>query len=117
MRRDGDVLVVGGGLLSCGAVRRVLPAGLPPVAVAGYAAHGALPDAVASCQLESLLQAHHPDLPLVHWLVDTGLATAYWLAAQAAGIVAAPLHLADVAVAELVHGRLPVPGRQPTPID
>ncbi|MDG4764742.1 amino acid adenylation domain-containing protein [Solwaraspora sp. WMMD406] len=111
MRRDGDVLVVGGGLLSCGTVRRLLPAGLPPVAVAGYAARGGLPDAVASCQVESLLQAARPDLPLVHGLVGTELAAAYWSAARAAGIVAAPLHLAGTAVAGLVAGRLPVPAR------
>ncbi|MFY1698648.1 amino acid adenylation domain-containing protein [Solwaraspora sp. WMMA2101] len=106
MRRDGDVLVVGGGLLDCGTVRRLLPAGLPPVAVAGYAARGALPDAVASCQVESLLQAARPDLPLVHGLVETELAAAYWSAARAVGITAAPLHLAGTAVAELVAGRL-----------
>ncbi|MDG4772428.1 non-ribosomal peptide synthetase [Solwaraspora sp. WMMD792] len=109
MRRDGDVLVVGGGLLSCGPVRRVLPAGLPAAAVAGYAARGALPDMVASCQLESLLQADRPELPLVHGLVDPELAAAYWSAARAAGIAAAPLHLGDTAVAELVDGRLPAP--------
>ncbi|WFE29897.1 amino acid adenylation domain-containing protein [Solwaraspora sp. WMMD791] len=106
MRRDGDVLVVGGGLLTCGTVRRLLPAGLPPVAVAGYAARGALPDAVASCQVESLLQAARPELPLVHGLVRAELAAAYWSAARAVGITAAPLHLAGTPVADLVAGRL-----------
>ncbi|MFV2087857.1 amino acid adenylation domain-containing protein [Micromonospora sp. LOL_021] len=106
MRRTGDVLVVGGGLLACGTVRRDLPAGLPPVAVAGYAARGALPDAVASCQVESLLQAARPDLPLVHGLVEPELAGAYWSAARAAGLTAAPLHLGDTTVADLVDGRL-----------
>lgn len=106
MRDDGDVLVVGGGLLSCGPVRRVLPAGLPAAAVAGYAARAALPDTVASCQLESLLQADRPELPLVHGLVDTELAAAYWSATRTAGTTAAPLHLGDATVAELIDGRL-----------
>jgi len=106
MRDDGDVLVVGGGLLSCGPVRRVLPAGLPAAAVAGYAARAALPDTVASCQLESLLQADRPELPLVHGLVDTDLAAAYWSATRTAGTTAAPLHLGDATVAELIDGRL-----------
>ncbi|MEV6596185.1 amino acid adenylation domain-containing protein [Actinoplanes sp. NPDC051346] len=89
MRDRRDVLVVGGGLLHCGPVERVIAAGLPAAARPG------LPDTVASCQLESLLHATTPGLPLVCGPVDADVAAAYWDALDAAGVGAAPLHLLD----------------------
>ncbi|ROP28843.1 non-ribosomal peptide synthetase/type I polyketide synthase [Couchioplanes caeruleus] len=89
MRDRRDVLVVGGGLLHCGPVERTIAAGLPAVARPG------LPGTVASCQLESLLHATTPGLPLVCGPVGAASAAAYWDALDAAGVRAAPLHLLD----------------------
>jgi predicted amino acid dehydrogenase len=86
MRARGDVLVVGGGLLDCGETVREAAAGLPAI-------ERHLPGAIASCQLESLLHAAVPGLPLVAGPVTPEWAAAYWDALDAAGIEAAPLHL------------------------
>lgn len=93
MERAKDVLVVGGGLLSAGTVERRVAEGLPAAAVAGYLAQPMVPDTIASCRLESLLQASGADVPLVHGPVDATTGLAYWEAAEATGIRAAPLHL------------------------
>ncbi|MFI7078994.1 amino acid adenylation domain-containing protein [Micromonospora sp. NPDC049903] len=93
MRRDRDVLVVGGGLLHVGPTSRSVPVDLPSAAIAGHAAALGLPGTIASCQLESLLRAGTPTLPLVHGLVDESTATAYAAALAGAGITAGPLHL------------------------
>ncbi|GIJ76936.1 amino acid adenylation domain-containing protein [Micromonospora phaseoli] len=93
MRHDRDVLVVGGGLLHVAETTRTVPADLPPAAIAGHAAGFGLPGAVASCQLESLLRAASPTLPVVHGLVDDSTAATYAQALTEAGIGAAPLHL------------------------
>ncbi|MGW0503460.1 amino acid adenylation domain-containing protein [Micromonospora sp. NPDC003241] len=93
MRRDRDVLVVGGGLLHVGPTSRTVPVDLPSAAVAGHAAALGLPGTIASCQLESLLRAGTPTLPLVHGLVDESTAAAYAAALAGAGITAGPLHL------------------------
>ncbi|QOC95386.1 amino acid adenylation domain-containing protein [Micromonospora craniellae] len=93
MRRDLDVLVVGGGLLQVGRTSRSVPVDLPSAAIAGHAAALGLPGTIASCQLESLLRAGTPTLPLVHGLVDDPTAAAYAVALDAAGITAGPLHL------------------------
>ncbi|MEU9984067.1 amino acid adenylation domain-containing protein [Streptomyces sp. NPDC050856] len=98
MRRRRDVLIVGGGLLSVGETEQYVAEGLPPAAVAGYAARSRLPGTIASCRLESLLHATVPGLPLVHGLVDGARALAYWEAVQTAGVRAAPLHLLGHAV-------------------
>ncbi|HZX39286.1 MAG TPA: condensation domain-containing protein, partial [Streptomyces sp.] len=95
MRRQRNVLVVGGGLLALGDAERRIADGLPSAAVAGYAARSWIPGTIASCRLESLLHAAMPRLPLVHGLVDAPLARAYWDALEAAGVRAAPLHLLD----------------------
>ncbi|WP_239082460.1 non-ribosomal peptide synthetase [Actinoplanes teichomyceticus] len=88
MRAHADVLIVGGGLLDCGPATRTAAAGLP------VAAHpGRLPGTVASCQLESLLHAVTPGLPLVCGPVSAAQAASYWEALDAAGVGAAPLHL------------------------
>ncbi|WP_230859620.1 non-ribosomal peptide synthetase/type I polyketide synthase [Actinoplanes aureus] len=92
MRDRRDVLVAGGGLLDCGPTERSVAAGLP------VAARPGLPDAVASCQLESLLHAVTPDLPLVCGPVSATDASAYWDALDAAGVAAARLHLLDTVV-------------------
>ncbi|MFH9265116.1 amino acid adenylation domain-containing protein [Streptomyces sp. NPDC017546] len=88
-----DVLVVGGGLLSVGPAEREVAEGLPAAAVAGHLARPMVPDTVASCRLESLLHASGAEVPLVHGPVDAATGLAYWEAAEATGIRAAPLHL------------------------
>ncbi|WP_405638421.1 amino acid adenylation domain-containing protein [Streptomyces sp. NBC_01178] len=93
MDRVKDVLIVGGGLLSVGPVRRQAAAGLPAAAVAGYLARPMVPDTIASCRLESLLHASGAAVPLVRGLVDAATGLAYWEAAEATGTRAAPLHL------------------------
>ncbi|HEY1015309.1 MAG TPA: hypothetical protein VGE07_21565, partial [Herpetosiphonaceae bacterium] len=95
MREAGDVLVVGGGLLDCGPSQRIiyLPAGAERLRALVSAQ--VPPQASASCQLESLLQAADPTLPLIHGLVGQEAAERYWQAVPAAGFGAAPLHLED----------------------
>ncbi|NEE34553.1 hypothetical protein G3M53_55090, partial [Streptomyces sp. SID7982] len=93
MERAKDVLVVGGGLLSAGRAERQVAEGLPADAVAGYLAQPMVANAIASCRLESLLHASGAAVPLVHGPVDAATGLAYWEAAEAAGIRAAPLHL------------------------
>ncbi|MFJ9112488.1 amino acid adenylation domain-containing protein [Streptomyces sp. NPDC102283] len=93
MERAKDILVVGGGLLSAGPAERRVTEGLPAAAVAGYLAQPMVPDTIASCRLESLLHASGADVPLVHGPVDAATGLAYWDAAEATGIHAAPLHL------------------------
>ncbi|MEU5328836.1 non-ribosomal peptide synthetase/type I polyketide synthase [Streptomyces parvus] len=93
MERAKDVLVVGGGLLSAGPAEREVAEGLPAAAVAGYLAQPMVRDTVASCRLESLLHSSGAAVPLVHGPVDAATGLAYWEAAEAAGIRAAPLHL------------------------
>ncbi|MFB7369836.1 amino acid adenylation domain-containing protein [Streptomyces sp. NPDC056222] len=99
MRERRDVLMVGGGLLSVGSVERRTAPWLPPAAAAGYAAQTWLPGTIASCRLESLLHAAHPELPLVHGLVDAELALAHWRGMEALGVEAGPLHLLGHTVA------------------
>lgn len=93
MERAKDVLVVGGGLLNVGPAERQVAEGLPAAAVAGYLARPMVPDTIASCRLESLLHASGAEVPLVHGPVDAATGLAYWEAAEATGIHAAPLHL------------------------
>lgn len=93
MDRAGDVLVVGGGLLSIGAVERRVADGLPAATVAGYLAQPSIPGTIASCRLESLLHASGADVPLVRGPVGAATGLAYWAAAEAGGTDAAPLHL------------------------
>ncbi|MBA2445601.1 MAG: hypothetical protein H0V49_09755 [Nocardioidaceae bacterium] len=93
MERQGDVLVVGGGLLTCGPSEQKPADDLVMLADAEQFLGLRLRDTIASCQLESLLQAVRPDLPVVHGLVDIPLALAYWEALAVAGVEAAPLHL------------------------
>ncbi|WP_066366924.1 hybrid non-ribosomal peptide synthetase/type I polyketide synthase [Herbidospora mongoliensis] len=75
-----DVMVVGGGLLSMAGIERRLAEDVPAPWI---------PGTIASCRLESLI-----DLPVVHGLVEPDQALAYWRAITAAGVHAAPLHLA-----------------------
>lgn len=109
MGRARDVLVVGGGLLSVGTVERQVADGLPAAAVAGYLAQPSLPGTIASCRLESLLHASGADVPLVRGPVGAATGLAYWVAAEAGGTDAAPLHLLthtiDVAMARQIPGR------------
>ncbi|WP_062347510.1 hybrid non-ribosomal peptide synthetase/type I polyketide synthase [Herbidospora yilanensis] len=80
-RARRDVTVVGGGLLSMPGIERRLAEDVP----APW-----LPGTIASCRLESLV----PGLPPVLGLVDPETALAWWRAMTAAGVEAAPLHLA-----------------------
>nr|WP_052477651.1 hybrid non-ribosomal peptide synthetase/type I polyketide synthase [Kibdelosporangium sp. MJ126-NF4]CEL13123.1 FIG01130854: hypothetical protein [Kibdelosporangium sp. MJ126-NF4]CTQ98811.1 FIG01130854: hypothetical protein [Kibdelosporangium sp. MJ126-NF4] len=100
MRTEADVLICGGGLLSCGSTTRTPAADLPPLAATAHAARRVIADTMASCQMESLLCAADPTLPLVRGLVDPTLGRAYWDALRRFGITAAPLHL--------LHHRLPL---------
>jgi amino acid adenylation domain-containing protein len=93
MLTRGDVLIVGGGLLDCGAVTRTVddaavPAGLRPALLRAITRAG-----VASCQLEPLLRGAHPELPSVTGPVEATTAHRYWRVVMASGIQAAPLHL------------------------
>jgi predicted amino acid dehydrogenase len=98
MARHGDILMLGGGLLTCGPVVRQLADGvLPQTQVPGVMGRR-LPDTIASCQLESLLQARRPDRPVVQGLVTPALARTYWDELTRAGVRAAPLHLLEHAV-------------------
>ncbi|MFC5673252.1 amino acid adenylation domain-containing protein [Streptomyces incanus] len=93
MREQKDVLVLGGGLLHVGRTDREVAGDLPDAAAAGYLAQPWLEGTLASCRSESLLHAAGNELPLVHGLVDAGMALAYWDAVERAGVSAAPLHL------------------------
>ena len=93
MGARGDVLVVGGGLLSAGPSQQ---SAVDDPLLRPYAQQLTglrLPDTVASCQLEALLQANRPELPPVRGVVDVTLALAYWEALGELGVDAAPLHL------------------------
>ncbi|BCJ62011.1 hypothetical protein Jiend_54330 [Micromonospora endophytica] len=108
MRRDRDILVVGGGLLHVGQTERGIPADLPPVPVSGSVL--GLPGTIASCRLESLLWAGTADLPLVHGLVDDPTVAAYARALSGAGVAAAPLHLLHHPIEKDLPTMLPRPG-------
>ncbi len=115
MRREQDVLLVGGGLLALEAAETRLSADLPALARTG-AAKGTrfqphLPGTLASCRLESLLHAHRDgtELPPIHGLVDLPHALAHWDAAESAGVRAAPLHLLDHVIPETTLKALPPP--------
>jgi predicted amino acid dehydrogenase len=95
MQHEKDVLVIGGGLLHCSPSTSAPAVDLPHIGHPARLHNLRLPDTVASCQLESLLQASRPQLPLVHGLVDVPLALSYWEAMGDAGVSAAPLHLAE----------------------
>ncbi|MFF8195724.1 amino acid adenylation domain-containing protein [Streptomyces bobili] len=110
MRERGDVLVVGGGLLTVGDTRRALADGLPDaVAAAEATAAYGIAGTLASCRAESLLRAFGADVPLVRGLVDTPTALAYWRAVERAGVTAGPLHL-------LGHVLQPLAGAVPGPL-
>ncbi|MFJ1805622.1 MULTISPECIES: amino acid adenylation domain-containing protein [unclassified Streptomyces] len=92
MRERGDVLVVGGGLLTVGDTRRTLADGLADAAAEAAASYG-IAGTLASCRAESLLYASGANVPLVRGLVDAPTALAYWRAVEGAGVTAGPLHL------------------------
>jgi amino acid adenylation domain-containing protein len=100
MTGQRDVLLVGGGLLDCGPVERQLqlPGAAPAGAeqVIGYWPAAGNP----GCQLESLLRAGQPGLPLTQGLVTVESARAYWLAAEDVGWRPARLHLGNFMVAD-----------------
>ena len=95
-----DLLVVGGGLLHCGAVQRTLHLPMTNPVLSQAIAGQFQADAVASCQLEALLWAARPGLPLTHGVATVAHAHQYWQAAETMGITAAPLHLRDFHIGE-----------------
>ncbi|MBX3010090.1 MAG: amino acid adenylation domain-containing protein [Caldilineaceae bacterium] len=90
-----DVLLVGGGLLACGPSQRTVYLPGPHAALGERIAQQLLPDTIAGCQLEALLWANQPTLPLTQGMANLPNALAYWQAAQNAGLCAAPLHLQE----------------------
>jgi predicted amino acid dehydrogenase len=93
MQARGDVVVVGGGLLECTPSSRRLADGLETFPGVRQLMSRQLSDTIASCQLESLVQALRPGLPQVQGVVDLVHAKAYWDALDGEGVDAAPLHL------------------------
>jgi hypothetical protein len=106
MESRGDVLLVGGGLLDCGPVRRTIsvPEAAPPAAE--RIGHLFPSVGVASCQLEALLWAREPDLPLTLGMVNLDTARRYWTTVEAAGLRSAPLHLGSYLPAEKLLSRV-----------
>jgi predicted amino acid dehydrogenase len=97
MQDKGDVLLVGAGLLDCGSMDRTLslPQGAPPIVE--QIQHLFPSRGIASCQLEGLLWARWPNLPLTLGMVTLPTAKHYWQAVEEAGLRSAPLHLGSFA--------------------
>lgn len=93
MQRAGDVLIVGGGQLACGPSQRTIDLPIDNPELRQRIMAEVIPDSAASCQLEALLWAANPSLPLTHGLVSADAALRYRQAAIQAGFSAAPLHL------------------------
>lgn len=93
MQRAGDVLIVGGGQLACGPSQRTIDLPIDNPILRQRIMAEVIPDSAASCQLEALLWAANPSLPLTHGLVSADAALRYRQAAIQAGFSAAPLHL------------------------
>jgi predicted amino acid dehydrogenase len=93
MRTAGDVLITGGGLLSCSPSRRIVHLPIGDTRVRERIVAELPPGATASCQLESLLLAGDPQLPPTLGLVAMSGVLRYWDALLAGGFSAAPLHL------------------------
>ena len=91
----GDVLIIGGGLLDCGVTERMISVPQVSAAIRDRIARRLPYQAMASCQLESLLHAADTSLPLIRGLVDVAGAKRYWAAAMSAGVSAGPLHLQE----------------------
>jgi predicted amino acid dehydrogenase len=105
MQTSRDVLVIGGGALSIGPTRRTVY--IPP---AGAAFRDRIADRlprgeIASCQLESLLRAADPSLPVTRGLVTLDGARAYYDAVERAGYSAGAWQLGDVPIdRSIAHG-------------
>ncbi|MBM7845681.1 non-ribosomal peptide synthetase/type I polyketide synthase [Herpetosiphon giganteus] len=93
MQTRGDVLIVGGGQLACGPSQRTIDLPLGDQTVRERILAEIVPDAAASCQLEALLWAADPTLPLTRGLVEVEAALSYRDAVIRAGFGPAPLHL------------------------
>lgn len=93
MQRAGDVLIVGGGQLACGPSLRTIDLPIDNPGLRQRIMAEIIPDSAASCQLEALLWAADPNLPLTHGLVSADAALRYRQAAIQAGFRSAPLHL------------------------
>ncbi len=93
MQQRGDVLIVGGGQLACGPSQRKIDLPISDPGLRERILAELLPDAAASCQLEALLWAADPTLPLTQGLVEIEAALRYRAAVIRAGFGPAPLHL------------------------
>ncbi|MCA0350575.1 MAG: amino acid adenylation domain-containing protein [Chloroflexi bacterium] len=93
MQRAGDVLIVGGGQLACGPSLRTIDLPIDNPGLRQRIMAEVIPDSAASCQLEALLWAADPNLPLTHGLVSADAALRYRQAAIQAGFRSAPLHV------------------------
>lgn len=91
MNHKADVVITCGGLLKCKSVKRSLM--LPVSEAVKKQIAAAVPEfGLASCQLESVLLARFPDMPLTIGLVDIANARAM-AQAMPTGIAAAPCHV------------------------
>ena len=86
-----SVIVLGGGLLTTAQAPVLTPA--PDLHAAAVSFLPADPLGLPGCQWEALVLAARPDLPRITGPVTELEASAYAAAAQALGLVAAPLHL------------------------
>lgn len=93
MQHQGDVLIVGGGLLACGPSQRTIELPIHNPALCEQIMAHLIPHTAASCQLEALIWANDPSLPLTHGLVTIENALRYQAAVVQAGFGPAPLHL------------------------
>ncbi|MBK9644277.1 MAG: AMP-binding protein [Deltaproteobacteria bacterium] len=91
MDSAGDVIVLGGGLLTTAQPPALTPA--PDLRSAAAAILPADPLGLPGCQWEALVLAARPGLPRITGPVTEPEASAYAEAARALGLVAAPLHL------------------------
>jgi hypothetical protein len=91
MDRAGDVIVLGGGLLTTAQPPVLIPA--PDLHAAAASILPADPLGLPGCQWEALVLAARPELPRITGPVTDAEASAYAEAARALGLVAAPLHL------------------------
>ena len=93
MDSAGDVIVLGGGLLTTARPPLLTPA--PDLHAAAATILPADPLGLPGCQWEALVLAARPGLPRITGPVTELEANAYAEAARALGLVAAPLHLGD----------------------
>ncbi|PKL76051.1 MAG: hypothetical protein CVV27_12255, partial [Candidatus Melainabacteria bacterium HGW-Melainabacteria-1] len=93
MQQHSDVLVIGGGLLQLPSIQQQLYLPLQHPELQAALTQVKLSACLPGCQLESLLLAAYPELPVTLGLVEADKLLQYLPVIQSAGIQAAPLHL------------------------